>query len=513
MADDDKAAVRESGAMDEHDIKPDVSERTPPRRSRRMHTHDAPDDETEAGVRTPTPPPGSSSAAVDGVEIGDEGVTRCVCGSTDENLGLMIQCETCKSWQHCACMGMHTEEDCPDVYYCEQCRPENHIELLRSLGFLPAGKMIRRGATRSGGRPTFSKESAQALRDARDAIRAMAMENAARIHGAVPPQHEPRRSSSTSSRGTPDSRAPKRRTMNSRDFGEDGWEQIPPELLREQQENSTVGTDGEADDDDDSRKRKRPGESAEDGDEDAGHAHAASDLAKRRRIVEPRRVNDERTAPETRSQRKERTATPARDDKPKHSNPNTHRQRHDETDAPSAPPARTREARRAVRASGTDTASRSNTPLADAAGKSVAHNTLPEHLSHLAYLLPPLEGEENEQAPSASPKAGLPPPFQSVTSIDPAIKIRFPQKRMTLGEMRKRVRLTGEYVTRIQVEAVEREKRVAFLASVTGERLEGKSHDLPMSMQLVDQLSRDLAAFQRRFGASGIVARDEASDS
>ena len=67
---------------------------------------------------------------------------------------------------------------------------------------------------------------------------------------------------------------------------------------------------------------------------------------------------------------------------------------------------------------------------------------------------------------SCAPKKGMPEPFQYVTAVDPAIRIRFPQKRMTMGEMRKRVRTTGEYVTRIQLEAVEREKRVGFLASV-----------------------------------------------
>ena len=118
------------------------AERTPTRRSRRMHVQDEPED-MEAVVDAPPPP---SPTHMDGTESGDEGVTRCVCGSTDENLGLMIQCETCKCWQHCACMGMHTEEDCPDVYFCEQCRPENHIELLRSLGFLPSPKAAKRAS-------------------------------------------------------------------------------------------------------------------------------------------------------------------------------------------------------------------------------------------------------------------------------------------------------------------------------------------------------------------------------
>ncbi|KAF9366262.1 hypothetical protein BGX34_004713 [Mortierella sp. NVP85] len=38
----------------------------------------------------------------------------------------MIQCETCKVWQHCPCVGLGDGEVTPDQYYCESCRPENH---------------------------------------------------------------------------------------------------------------------------------------------------------------------------------------------------------------------------------------------------------------------------------------------------------------------------------------------------------------------------------------------------
>ncbi|KAF9116641.1 hypothetical protein BGX27_000560 [Mortierella sp. AM989] len=40
--------------------------------------------------------------------------------------GVMIQCETCKVWQHCPCVGLGNGEVTPDKYYCESCRPENH---------------------------------------------------------------------------------------------------------------------------------------------------------------------------------------------------------------------------------------------------------------------------------------------------------------------------------------------------------------------------------------------------
>ncbi|KAG9320528.1 hypothetical protein KVV02_003762 [Mortierella alpina] len=40
--------------------------------------------------------------------------------------GVMIQCETCKVWQHCPCVGLGNGEVTPDKYYCDSCRPENH---------------------------------------------------------------------------------------------------------------------------------------------------------------------------------------------------------------------------------------------------------------------------------------------------------------------------------------------------------------------------------------------------
>lgn len=82
----------------------------------------------------------------------EQGITRCVCGSNgmpnhhpsspsdydrsaedDPDAGeFMIQCEGCKVWQHGPCMGFMTEDQVDDDdYYCEQCKPELHTDLLR----------------------------------------------------------------------------------------------------------------------------------------------------------------------------------------------------------------------------------------------------------------------------------------------------------------------------------------------------------------------------------------------
>ncbi|KAL0092502.1 hypothetical protein J3Q64DRAFT_1633808, partial [Phycomyces blakesleeanus] len=59
-------------------------------------------------------------------------ITRCVCGET-HNSGLMVQCDKCEVWQHCECVGLE-EQDIPDQYYCEQCKPENHSVVRQTHG-------------------------------------------------------------------------------------------------------------------------------------------------------------------------------------------------------------------------------------------------------------------------------------------------------------------------------------------------------------------------------------------
>lgn len=561
-----------------------------------------------------------------GDEAGDEGVTRCVCGSADENVGLMIQCETCKCWQHCVCMGMQVEEDCPDVYYCEQCRPELHIPLLRSLGLLP--KASKKGSGKN------AKYSTRELKEAKEAIAMLAQENARRTQAAeaAAAYNSRERKGSANSRNEAAKEVPKspkrRSTMNSRDSAYGGWEPIPPGLL----------ADGEvwegADDKKGGKKRKRglPDDStdsvAEDPEPGEGAADAISDAPKRRRMSagaadqegdaemdedDPARAADHSasTARDKSSKKKKgnnqytvREASVTADasaSKPRHPNQYTYRKDRNgaavpngqktgssstsnltsHSPSPSPSKGKTENARRAAAREG---GSQVGTPApGDAIGTSSrgGHQTssiqwgLPEHLIHLAYLLPhsgPLpatargtgsaieNGSANGGKKTAtvsghtssgtSPPAGaaFPTPFRVVSSIESSTKVRFPSRRMTMGEMRKRVRNIGEYVTRSQIEAVEREKRMKLLGIVppyldemeegaeTGpeamhddgsdttagataeattepslekETNEGEATDasaahkeeqLPLSMRLMEELTRELINFQRKFG-------------
>ncbi|KDQ57480.1 hypothetical protein JAAARDRAFT_35195 [Jaapia argillacea MUCL 33604] len=69
----------------------------------------------------------------------EAGITRCVCGGSgedNEDAGeFMVQCETCKVWQHGLCMGYEAESQisADEDYFCEQCRPDLHSDLLKQL--------------------------------------------------------------------------------------------------------------------------------------------------------------------------------------------------------------------------------------------------------------------------------------------------------------------------------------------------------------------------------------------
>ncbi|KAI9666981.1 MAG: hypothetical protein M1831_001486 [Alyxoria varia] len=65
----------------------------------------------------------------------DENI-RCVCGETEEgDEGReWIGCDKCEVWQHNNCMGIpEIQNQIPDQYFCERCRPDQHKELLDAV--------------------------------------------------------------------------------------------------------------------------------------------------------------------------------------------------------------------------------------------------------------------------------------------------------------------------------------------------------------------------------------------
>lgn len=55
-----------------------------------------------------------------------------MCNTVDEEGEFMVQCETCDAWQHGLCVGYEDEGQVANIdYYCEQCRPDLHQDLLK----------------------------------------------------------------------------------------------------------------------------------------------------------------------------------------------------------------------------------------------------------------------------------------------------------------------------------------------------------------------------------------------
>ncbi|KAI5370643.1 putative Zinc finger, PHD-type, transcription elongation factor S-II, central [Septoria linicola] len=65
----------------------------------------------------------------------DEEVIRCICGNTNpKDKRAFIGCDACTVWQHNVCMGVHDDEDdVPEHYFCEECRPEEHPETVQAI--------------------------------------------------------------------------------------------------------------------------------------------------------------------------------------------------------------------------------------------------------------------------------------------------------------------------------------------------------------------------------------------
>ncbi len=75
---------------------------------------------------SPSPPPEDEDAII-----------RCICGCVEEDEDderMMIICDNCDAWQHNECMEIsQNPKELPARYYCEQCRPADHRELLAKV--------------------------------------------------------------------------------------------------------------------------------------------------------------------------------------------------------------------------------------------------------------------------------------------------------------------------------------------------------------------------------------------
>ncbi|KAI9315419.1 hypothetical protein DFJ73DRAFT_882721 [Zopfochytrium polystomum] len=95
----------------------------------------------------------------------DEEVTRCVCDQK-ESFGVMIQCEKCLVWQHCSCVGV-PERKLPKHYYCEKCNRDHYLWKTRrpsDSAVAASGQTLSKGANKK--RSTMnSREASQNYSD------------------------------------------------------------------------------------------------------------------------------------------------------------------------------------------------------------------------------------------------------------------------------------------------------------------------------------------------------------
>jgi len=133
-------------------------------------------------------------------------------------------------------------------------------------------------------------------------------------------------------------------------------------------------------------------------------------------------------------------------------------------------PAPTRAPKSPVKRAHAVAAATSSAPAPDFIGRAAAAPTssnpslttfgwgMPEHLKHLAHLLPSQSPQPLVVTSAVDPSV---PPV-----AEPSTKVRFPGKRVTMPEMRKRARTVLDFVQKVQVEMVERQRRWELLRDV-----------------------------------------------
>ncbi|PLB39622.1 putative PHD finger domain protein [Aspergillus candidus] len=103
----------------------DMVSDTPKKGKSKLHNKD------KAAKTSAEPTPGPSEGE------DEEEIIRCICGEYEEEEDVerdMICCDQCLAWQHNDCMGLQfAKGQEPDQYFCEQCRPQNHKDLLERM--------------------------------------------------------------------------------------------------------------------------------------------------------------------------------------------------------------------------------------------------------------------------------------------------------------------------------------------------------------------------------------------
>ncbi|WVW84766.1 hypothetical protein I302_106801 [Kwoniella bestiolae CBS 10118] len=545
-------------------------------------------------------------------------ITRCVCQKEDIDV-MMIQCDECNVWQHGECMGIWGDEEAPDEYFCEECKPERHQPLM---------KWIRRQGRKSGSFIPPAPENLKNLHNDRDDFppsqsKRWAEELPEEVPEPTPPPKPPSRShhkreatsphadthdgrrstrgrqpAASLTRDKPPSSSGKndpskshtgkvtssgRKVRGISSISPDRDSNSPqPSSAKEPKRRSTMNSRDAAYEEEVKAaleaSRAEMMSPAHEIDETSQVEEKEKDRGEKRRREDEEEVEDKDRAKKGKRKRDEDEGSvePGNSTKPKH--PNQYTYRKPPSAIPQPPPAAPSPARRV--------AASTPVPIAQpaqhehgtrragalAAVPVIYHPLTPESANHLSWFLPDHLSAFADLLPSANPDALEVPaprvlsylprnhyhnqrygPFseerdengklvlpdepsgrevvgdQDRTQLDPPARPRYPVKRITTAEMKKRVRNVLEYVGRVQVEEGKRQERARSLGiklhkshggdvdgdgDVTmeetrepsfGEEVTGSPlPEQTKSMQLMDELTRDLINFQESFNSNGV---------
>ncbi|ODO10039.1 hypothetical protein I350_02264 [Cryptococcus amylolentus CBS 6273] len=532
--------------LDDH-LLPAEIRRTTVKKKEDDEEEDEEDDDEEEGD-------GEEEQDEEGDDEEGKDITRCVCKREDIDV-MMIQCDQCNVWQHGECMGIWGDDEAPDEYFCEECKPERHQALkkwLRSRGrntapFIPPSpeKLEQLHSNRDPFPPSQSKrwseppvieapppppisKSARShhKKDKEPLPSPVETADSRRTRGRQstvrekPPstsyKKEGRRSRKSlgaeesddddsspqpSNSGAP---AKKRSTMNSRDAAYEEAVKAALEASKREMEGQ------EGDEDIEVVEEKRPEEKKEDKEKGRGGK-------RRRNEDEEEEKEEEQEKPKKGKRRKEEEpevefgAPASQSNKPKHPNQYTYRPKPPSSAAPAASPSR--------RMGTTPVPSSSAAPLHHEHGtrragalasapvvfqplsvESANHLNwnLPDHLIPFAEALPS-DHPEALEVPAPRVMAYLPRnhfhnqqygPFtedrdeqgrlrlpteqqtretvgHQTTQLEPPARIKFPPKRVTSVDIKRRIRTMLEFVGKHQVDESNRVKRAKLIGIKT----------------------------------------------
>ncbi|ORZ00619.1 hypothetical protein BCR43DRAFT_511598 [Syncephalastrum racemosum] len=376
--------------------------RQKPRRSQQQKQQQQQQEEEQQQLEPPSQTPSDEESTDSG------SVTRCVCQES-HNVGLMVQCDQCEVWQHCECMGLG-EQDIPEHYYCEQCKPENHApKKVTRRAYNSSSTTILDGDKRvTKKRMTFnSREASMSLEDVLAARSALEFP-LDRIKSESPPD------------------SPKEETTVESDRKEE-------EKATHTQENrgrSSSGGGGGNNNRNNNSERDTPAK------DDKGSDSEMTDLKDEQGLVTQTMHAASPGTPSSLPASAERSTTaattPAASAKPKR--PTTARSRSDESSRATKEPKRPKPTSRRSTASARRAAT---------AAKSRSRTSTPQPTGQTSDETP----TETDISTSLFDKLS-----QCARDTSPPAKVRYPSARMTISEMNKRAKQILEYISSIQVE-------------------------------------------------------------